>query len=359
MPQPYAAWKALDLASVNTQAAQLILAPTKSLDYRIPALARLNGEVLLFADARPQPDEALDWQRIGGAMAADLPNPNYLVYLRFHLATRAWGNPVRLSGTPAACGDAATVVTRVSGKAEPKELLTLCYAASQKVGYFGSSYAGDRLEAWVACGEDAGALKHRRLDEIYERLHCDAAFATSGSVVAYRHPEFEEELAVFPFVIRVGEETHLRLVFFLRGEIVQISEPIADGSLGRVDETALVVDGEDIVLSIRRQHEGGRIWGRWNPRGISALSLDNAPDPGCNACLIRLGNVGDSRVALIHPHHGLARENGVVWDVEKQRVLHQFSAGEFGYSDSVRVDEHTLLVVFERDGGLMAETLRV
>lgn len=346
---------------MNTQAAQLILAPTNSLDYRIPALARLNDELFLFADARPQPDEAVDWRRIGGAMAADLPNPNYLVYLRFHLATRVWEKPVRLSGTPAACGDAATVVTRVSGKAQPKELLTLCYAASSQVGYFGSSFSGPRLEAWVAVGEDVQALQHRRLDEIYERLRCDAAFATSGSAVAYQHPDFEEELAVFPFVIRTGEDTHIRLVFFLRGEIVQISEPIADNSLGRVDETALAVVGEDIVLSIRRQHEGGRIWGRWNPRGISVLELDHAPDPGCNACLIRLGNsLGNTTgnaVGIIHPHNARARANGVLYEPRKQRVLHQFSAGEFGYSDAASIDEHTLLVVFERAGGLVAETL--
>lgn len=342
---------------MNTQAAQLILAPTQSLDHRIPALAKLNDEVFLFADARPQPDENLDWQRIGGAMAADLPNPNYLVYLRFNLATRAWGKPVRLAGTPAACGDAATVVTRLSNKAQekaqPKEFLTLCYAASNTVGYFGSDYAGDRLECWVAFGEDPHALQHRRIDEIYEQLHCDAAFATSGSAVAYQHPEFEEELAVFPFVIRTGENTHIRLVFFLRGEIVQMSEPIADNSLGSADETALVIDGEDIVLSIRRQHEGGRVWGRWNPRGISKLSLDMAPDPGCNACLIAL----DNEVGIIHPHNAHARDNGVLWAKNKQRVLHRFSAGEFGYSDSIRIDEHTLLVVFERGGGLFAETL--
>lgn len=308
--------------------AEPVLPPTAELSYRIPALLSRGGELLLVCDARPHAEPGLDWQSIGGAMAEDLPNPNHLVFLRYD--GKAWSEPVRLPGTPGACGDAALAGDE------------LAYAASDQVGYFGSSFAGPRLEAWLAWGSDMN-LTHRRADELYEELRADAIFATSGSA------EMLDDVAAFPYVVRRGESTEIRLVHVRAGQVVDMSRAIT--APAPLDETAVcLTQTGTVLLSSRIQGHGGRFEAE-SSDGIIFTEPRHVdlPDPGCNACFAVSGDT-----YFIHPH-ACSRENGVI--VRRRRdyeIAHRLSPGEFGYSDAAWFGDD-LVVVFEREGGLWME----
>ncbi|MDO5723063.1 MAG: sialidase family protein [Flaviflexus sp.] len=306
-----------------------ILRPSGGLTFRIPSLITTGGELTLLCDARPGADPTMDWQSIGGAMAEDLPNPNYLVLLRFDGET--WSKPVRLPGTPRVCGDAASAGEE------------LAYAASDQIGYFGSTLNGPRLEAWLAWGSDPMNLTHRRADELYEELRADAIFATSGSA------QMLDDVAAFPYVVRRGESTEIRLVHVRAGQIEAMSQAIT--APAPLDETAVcLTQTGTVLLSSRIQGHGGRFEAE-SSDGITFTEPRHIdlPDPGCNACF-----AVSSDTYFIHPH-AHSRDNGAILRRRRDyETVHRLSPGEFGYSDAAWLG-HDLIVVFEREGGLWME----
>lgn len=309
--------------------AQPILRPTADLSYRIPSLMKRGEDLYLLCDARPHADPNLDWQSIGGAMAEDLPNPNYLVLLQFD--GERWSDPARLPGTPQACGDAATA----GGE--------LAYAASEEIGYFGSTFGGPRLEAWLAWGDDPLSLAHRRVGELYEELRADAIFATSGSA------EMLDDVAAFPYVVRRGDSVEIRLVHVRGGQVQAMSQAIT--APAPLDETAVcLTQSGTVLLSSRIQGHGGRFEAE-SSNGITFTEPRHIdlPDPGCNACFAVAGDT-----YFIHPH-APKREAGTILRRRRDyEVAHRLSPGEFGYSDAAWLGDD-LIVVFEREGGLWME----
>lgn len=220
-----------------------ILSRTESLDFRIPALMFRNGELTLLIDERPHPTEGFDWESLGGAMAADLPNPNRILMMTSPDYGETWGAARPVPGTPRVCGDACI--------AWDDNGVTLAYAASEKIGYFGSRFEGERLEAWIAYGPDLYHLKHRRADSLYEELRCDGLFATSGSTPMWRGR------ALLPYVVKTGNDIEIRVVHVEKGVIVDVSESIVaknnDGTTNATD----VFPGENVAVANDDEEKAG------------------------------------------------------------------------------------------------------
>ncbi len=333
-------------------------------DFRIPAVLHREHHLTVFFDERPHPSGDFDWENLGGAMAADLPNPNRICYISAQLP--APGTPLRLDdlefsaprpvpGTPAVCGDpcvaggpeGASTGNEGDQNAAPDAGITLAYAASEEIGYFGSRFSGPRLEAWIAWGTGLDSLTHTRVDdELYSELRCDGLFATSGSTPLLG------DTALLPYVTNRGGEAVIYVVHVRAGKIVAISEPIRPVGTPGLDETTLEVCGGEVIANIRLQGVGGRVVARskdgltWSePQPLSF------PDPGCNAKLI---TCGDGTV-LIHPHSDTARENGAIVD-DAGRLLRSLGPGEFGYSDAVWLADN-LAVVFEHENSLYLDLI--
>ncbi|MDY5127886.1 sialidase family protein [Actinotignum sp. GS-2025f] len=348
------------------RSARALVTRTADRDFRIPAVLHRDNQLTVFFDERPHPSGDFDWENLGGAMAADLPNPNRICYITAKLP--APGTPLRaqdlefsaplpVPGTPAVCGDpcvAGAPVASATGAdaAAPTAAgndagITLAYAASEEIGYFGSRFDGPRLEAWIAWGTSLDSLSHTRVDdELYSELRCDGLFATSGSTPLLG------DTALLPYVTNRGGEAVIYVVHVRAGKIVAISEPIRPVGTPGLDETTLEVCGGEVIANIRLQGCGGRVVAR-SSDGLSWSEPQplNFPDPGCNAKLI---TCGDGTV-LIHPHLDTARENGAIID-DAGRLLRSLGPGEFGYSDAVWLADN-LAVVFERENSLYLDLI--
>ena len=348
------------------RSARALVTRTADRDFRIPAVLHRDNQLTVFFDERPHPSGDFDWENLGGAMAADLPNPNRICYITAKLP--APGTPLRaqdlefsaplpVPGTPAVCGDpcvAGAPVASATGAdaAAPTAAgndagITLAYAASEEIGYFGSRFDGPRLEAWIAWGTSLDSLSHTRVDdELYSELRCDGLFATSGSTPLLG------DTALLPYVTNRGGEAVIYVVHVRAGKIVAISEPIRPVGTPGLDETTLEVCGGEVIANIRLQGCGGRVVAR-SSDGLSWSEPQplNFPDPGCNAKLI---TCGDGTV-LIHPHSDTARENGAIID-DAGRLFRSLGPGEFGYSDAVWLADN-LAVVFERENSLYLDLI--
>ncbi|MGJ9505430.1 hypothetical protein [Actinotignum sp. GS-2025c] len=348
------------------RSARALVTRTADRDFRIPAVLHRDNQLTVFFDERPHPSGDFDWENLGGAMAADLPNPNRICYITAKLPApgtplRAqdleFSTPLPVPGTPAVCGDpcvAGAPVASATGAdaAAPTAAgndagITLAYAASEEIGYFGSRFDGPRLEAWIAWGASLDSLSHTRVDdELYSELRCDGLFATSGSTPLLG------DTALLPYVTNRGGEAVIYVVHVRAGKIVAISEPIRPVGTPGLDETTLEVSGGEVIANIRLQGCGGRVVAR-SSDGLSWSEPQplNFPDPGCNAKLI---TCGDGTV-LIHPHSDTARENGAIID-DAGRLLRSLGPGEFGYSDAVWLADN-LAVVFERENSLYLDLI--
>lgn len=348
------------------RSARALVTRTADRDFRIPAVLHRDNQLTVFFDERPHPSGDFDWENLGGAMAADLPNPNRICYITAKLP--APGTPLRaqdlefsaplpVPGTPVVCGDpcvaGAPVASATSADAAAPTAagndagITLAYAASEEIGYFGSRFDGPRLEAWIAWGTSLDSLSHTRVDdELYSELRCDGLFATSGSTPLLG------DTALLPYVTNRGGEAVIYVVHVRAGKIVAISEPIRPVGTPGLDETTLEVYGGEVIANIRLQGCGGRVVAR-SSDGLSWSEPQplNFPDPGCNAKLI---TCGDGTV-LIHPHSDTARENGAIID-DAGRLLRSLGPGEFGYSDAVWLADN-LAVVFERENSLYLDLI--
>jgi hypothetical protein len=247
-------------------------------------------------------------------------------------------------GAPAVSSDACVGV-------DEQGVMHLAFASSDgRVGYMDSRADGERLRAWWAWGSGPEDLTYADMtDALYEATGADALFATSGATASV-----DGDVAM-PYVVRVGERTHVRVVYARGGRITCLADPLVgpDGIL--LDETSVTVWDGRVVANCRLQGFEGRgsgarylAWGdgrRWV--GARVWQVD---DPGCNACA--WGDV------FVHPHEHDARAGGMVvrisapWEGPiRARSLVSVGPGPFGYSDISGCGDE-VVVVFERDRGL-------
>ncbi|XCB29279.1 sialidase family protein [Arcanobacterium hippocoleae] len=285
---------------------------------------------------------------------------------------------------PKISSDAAVAVNPKNGEIH---IAFSTIPAHSKIGYFDSAYAGERLIPALLFGKNLHALDYRELTELYEILKdpggkplCpDAIFATSGSSIIWNG------MALFPYVVRKANETFIYVVHLQDGAISAVSEPIyADNA--NLDETALAVFDGKIYLNSRVQGFAGVGAGiRYLAESSDGIHFSQPipwylADPGCNAK--QIGNL------FIHPHSISARENGAIIAVptlnslsvdslsqtslsvdsisvnslsstslppktvhESPKILGQFPAGSFGYSDAAYF-AGKLYVLYESNSGL-------
>lgn len=328
-----------------------IVAPKGAGEVRIPGLVTLVDErMVLFFDERPAPASGTGSDFNGLTMASDLPNPNHILWMVREGAGQ-WSEPHPLpAGGPPVSSDACVGV-------DGDGLLHLAFASTDgRVGYMDSRADGERLRAWWAWGSDPEDLAYVDMtDELYELTGADALFATSGGTVSV------DGAVALPYVARVGDKTHLRVVYARGGRLVGAADPLVGDGGALLDETTLGVWDGRLVANCRIQGFEGRgsgarylAWGDGHSwEGGCLWELD---DPGCNARM-----VGD---LFVHPGRRDARAGGEIlrvsapWEgpVVSQAVA-SFGDGVFGYSDFMSAGDEAV-VVFERDRGLWEAAIR-
>ena len=322
-----------------------IVAPKGAGEVRIPGLVTLADErTVLFFDERPAPASGTGSDFNGLTMASDLPNPNQILWM-LREGDGHWGEPHPLpAGGPPVSSDACVGV-------DGEGLLHLAFASTDgRVGYMDSCADGERLRTWWAWGSGPDDLAYVDMtDELYELTGADALFATSGGTVAH------DGAVALPYVVRVGDATHVRVVYARAGRLVGAADPLVGDGGVLLDETTLSVWDGRLVANCRLQGFEGRgsgarylAWG--DGRTWEGGCLWELDDPGCNARM-----VGD---LFVHPGRRDARAGGEIvrltppWEgpVGSQAVS-SFGDGVFGYSDLMSAGDEAV-VVFERDRGL-------
>ena len=333
-----------------------IVAPLDRGEARIPALVTLpSGRLLLFYDERPAPASGNGSDFNGLTMASDLPNPNRIRWVERSLPDEdenasKWSTPRDLPlALPAITSDACVGI-------DGDGLLHLACASTRgRVGYMDSRADGERLQAILAWGSGPEDLQARDItDELYSRTGAEALFATSGSTVTW------QGAVLLPYVVRVGDRTHVQVVAVRGGEIQWLSDPLVGPRDVLLDETTLALWDGRLVANCRLQGFEGRgsgarylAWG--DGRSWSGGQLWDCEDPGCNAK--QLADL------FIHPHSLSSRSAGTIvrltppWEGNVHaEALAALGGGEFGYSD-VCVHGDEVVVVFERDRGLWESVL--
>ena len=184
-----------------------IVAPKGAGEARIPGLVTLADErTVLFFDERPAPASGTGSDFNGLTMASDLPNPNRIQWMVREGAGQ-WSEPHPLpAGGPPVSSDACVGV-------DGDGLLHLAFASTDgRVGYMDSRADGERLRAWWAWGSGPEDLAYADVtDELYELTGADALFATSGGTATV------DGAVALPYVVRVGDATHVRVVYARAG----------------------------------------------------------------------------------------------------------------------------------------------
>ena len=328
-----------------------IVAPKGAGEARIPGLVTLADErTVLFFDERPAPASGTGSDFNGLTMASDLPNPNRVLWMEREGVGR-WSEPRPLpAGGPPVSSDACVGV-------DGDGFMHLAFASTDgRVGYMDSRADGERLRVWWAWGSGPEDLAYVDMtDELYELTGADALFATSGGTVAL------DGAVALPYVVRVGDETHLRVVYARAGRLVGAASPLVGDGGVLLDETTLSVWDGRLVANCRLRGFEGRgsgarylAWGdghTWEGRRLWELD-----DPGCNARMIG--------ALFVHPGRRDARASGQIlrltppWEGEvRAEVVSSLGDGAFGYSDAT-VDGDEAVVVFERDRGLWEAAIR-
>ena len=328
-----------------------IVAPKGAGEARIPGLVTLADErTVLFFDDRPAPASGTGSDFNGLTMASDLPNPNRILWVEREGAGR-WSEPHPLpAGGPPVSSDACVGV-------DGDGLMHLAFASTAgRVGYMDSSADGERLRAWWAWGSGPDDLAYVDMtDELYELTGADAMFATSGGTVAL------DGAVALPYVVRVGDETHVRVVYARAGRLVGAADPLVGDGGVLLDETTLSVWDGRLVANCRIQGFEGRgsgarylAWG--DSRTWEGGRLWELDDPGCNARMIG--------ALFVHPGRMDARACGETvrltppWEGEvRAEVVASYGEGAFGYSDATVAGDEAV-VVFERDRGLWEAAIR-
>lgn len=322
-----------------------IVAPKGAGEVRIPGLVTLAVErTVLFFDERPAPASGTGSDFNGLTMASDLPNPNRILWTEHEGAGR-WSRPRPLpAGGPPVSSDACVGV-------DGDGLMHLAFASTDgRVGYMDSRADGERLRAWWAWGSGPEDLSYVDMtDELYALTGADALFATSGGTVAV------DGAVALPYVVRIGDETHVRVVYARGGRLVGAAQPLVGDGGVLLDETTLGVWDGRLVANCRIQGFEGRgsgarflAWG--DGRTWEGACLGELDDPGCNARMI-----GD---LFVHPGRRDARAGGEIlrlappWEGEvRAEAVSSLGDGAFGYSDVAFAGDEAV-VVFERDRGL-------
>ena len=303
-----------------------------------------DGRVILFFDERPAPPSGMGSDFNGLTMASDLPNPNRILWMERADEGR-WSEPRPLPlGGPSVSSDTCVGV-------DGDGLMHLAFASTDgRVGYMDSRADGERLRAWWAWGSGPEDLSYVDMtDELYALTGADALFATSGGTVAV------DGAVALPYVVRTGDETHVRVVYARGGRMVGAAEPLVGEAGVLLDETTLGVWDGRLVANCRIQGFEGRgsgarclAWG--DGRTWEGAYLWELEDPGCNARMI-----GD---LFVHPGRRDARAGGEIlrltppWEGEvRAEVVSSLGDGAFGYSDVAFTGDEAV-VVFERDRGL-------
>ena len=328
-----------------------ILAPIGSGEVRIPAIVTVaSGRTILFYDERPAPASGKGSDFNGLTMASDLPNPNRIRWVECTFPAEGdnasrWSTPRDLPLTlPAITSDACVGI-------DGDGLLHLACASTQgQVGYMDSRADAEHLQAILAWGSGPENLQVCDLaDELYARTGADALFATSGSTVTW------QGAVLLPYVVRVGDRTHVQVVAVRGGEIQWLSDPLVGPQGVLLDETTLALWDGRLVANCRLQGfegrgAGGRYLAWGDGRSWAGGQLWECEDPGCNAKVM-----GD---LFVHPHSLSARERGAVlrltppWEgTVRAECVASLGVGGFGYSDAVRSGDEAV-VVFERDCGV-------
>ena len=328
-----------------------IVAPKGAGEARIPGLVTLADErAVLFFDERPAPASGAGSDFNGLTMASDLPNPNRIQWMVREGAGR-WSEPRPLPpGGPSVSSDACVGV-------DGDGRMHLAFASTDgRVGYMDSRADGERLRAWWAWGSGPEDLAYVDMtDELYELTGADALFATSGGTTTV------DGAVALPYVVRVGDETHVRVVYARAGRLVGAADPLVGDGGVLLDETTLSVWDGRLVANCRLQGFEGRgsgarylAWG--DGRTWEGRRLWEVDDPGCNARMI--GSL------FVHPGRMDARACGEIvrltppWEGEVcAEVVASYGEGAFGYSDAT-VDGDEAVVVFERDRGLWEAAIR-
>ena len=156
----------------------------------------------------------------------------------------------------------------------------LAFASTDgRVGYMDSRADGERLRAWWAWGSGPEDLSYVDMtDELYELTGADALFATSGGTVAH------DGAVALPYVVRTGNETHVRVVYARGGRLVGAAQPLVGDGGVLLDETTLGVWDGRLVANCRIQGfegrgSGARLGGRV-PLGSGGPRLQRAHDRG-------------------------------------------------------------------------------
>ena len=330
---------------VETPAPRCLVAPKGAGEARIPGLVTLADErTVLFFDERPAPASGTGSDFNGLTMASDLPNPNRILWME-RAGEGRWSEPRPLPlGGPSVSSDACVGL-------DGGGLMHLAFASTDgRVGYMDSRADGERLRAWWAWGSGPEDLSYVDMtDELYALTGADALFATSGGTVAV------DGAVALPYVVRIGDETHVRVVYARGGRLIGAAEPLVGDGGVLLDETTLGVWDGRLVANCRIQGFEGRgsgarflAWG--DGRTWEGACLWELEDPGCNARMI-----GD---LFVHPGRRDARAGGEIlrlappWEGEvRAEAVSSLGDGAFGYSDVAFAGDEAV-VVFERDRGL-------
>lgn len=338
----------MDLVTLLTPAdCRDVLGGDPVVEVRVPAVADLGeGRALLAVDARLSPVDQ-DWENIGGAMAADLPNPNSLLLATVDLARgkvtelrvlrRGQAEPRRGFSDPCLFVDGAVV--------------GILHARSTGTGFFGSvgwrgdDYDPQALHIDCSISVDGGAtFTHQPITGqlMPPGVAWLGAFVTSGHGVIC--PRTGAWLA--PLVVRTPAGQSLAII---RSE--DQGRTWASGELlgTDMDETAFVFDGNILSVSSRGAgaYRSGAL-GRWeaislNGGGTWAGPVRWVADPpvaACNACLVATPR----GTAFLYP--GAGREGGyLAWGGLTRRI----TTGHYGYCDALWTGED-LAVFYEHEG---------
>ena len=225
-----------------------IVAPKGAGEARIPGLVTLADErTVLFFDERPAPASGTGSDFNGLTMASDLPNPNRILWMEREGSGR-WSESLPLpAGGPPVSSDACVGV-------DGDGLMHLAFASTDgRVGYMDSCADGERLRAWWAWGSGPEDFAYVDMtDELYELTGADALFATSGGTVAL------DGAVALPYVVRVGDETHVRVAYARAGRLVGAADPLVGDGGVLLDETTLSMWDGRLVANCRIQGFEGR-----------------------------------------------------------------------------------------------------
>ncbi|GAA1475175.1 sialidase family protein [Corynebacterium felinum] len=317
------------------------------LEVRVPALAAFtDGQFLLAFDARMEPDPHLDWEKLGGAMAADLPNPNSLLIMRGCEGEFSAPEILRHGdpSMPTGYSDPAIIIDG--------DKVCIVHARSRNVGFFGSQPLSAKdpantLQIEVLLSTDRGQSWSSRCitDDVLGEF--TGAFATSG------HGVVIDGKWLIPLVAKRcdGTTTHMTISSSDQGQRWVAGTPVGVD----MDETAYGINGKTLVLSARKTSayasgELGRWWAHSTDAGTTWSTPVFSPEPAaaaCNAALV------STSLGLVLCYSGKGRVGGFVALYRSGTWVNAgfFTHGPCGYIDAVVIGDE-IVVVFEKSGEL-------